>query len=85
MEEHLPSKDGVPSMLSPSGASLKLLSCKVTITPNNKAHQKMSTQLTGTHPLLHKTEDTTYSPINRGRLRYYYEYFKIFSGGHQGA
>ena len=40
MEEHLPSKDGVPSMLSPSGASLKLLSCKVTITPNNKAHSE---------------------------------------------
>jgi hypothetical protein len=84
-EEHLPSNDGVPSTLSPSGVSLKLLSCKVTISPNNKAHQKMGTSLTDTHLLLNKTEDTTYFPINCGQLRYYYEYFKTLRGGHQGA
>jgi hypothetical protein len=63
MEEHLPSKDGVPSILSPSAASLKLPSCKVTATPNNKASQKMDINLTGTHLLLQRTELTTYFPI----------------------
>jgi hypothetical protein len=76
MEGHLPSKDGVPSILSPSAVSLKLLSCKVKITPNNKASQKMDINLTVTHPLLHKTELTTYFPIIHGQLRYYYEYLK---------
>jgi hypothetical protein len=57
MEEHVPSKDGVPSMLSPSGASLKLLSCKVTITI---IRQFRIQALTGTHPLLHRTDITTY-------------------------
>jgi len=85
MEEHLPSKDAVPSILSPSGASLKLLSCKVTVTPNNKTSHKVDINLTGKHPLLHRTEVTTYFPIICGQLRYYYEYFKILSGGHPGA